>query len=111
MNSDEETNHDSEGTFYQVEDDDICDIHKDISTIDRFHYSYCIYCIMDRKKIWNESWDDWGEVAERSVNILKMAYEDYLRGVEYCSTIETTNNNVKSFRNIYKMGQDLARHK
>jgi hypothetical protein len=105
MNPQEQDNYDSDNDIV------ICNIHTDIRDgHDRYHYSHCIYCIMDGGNTWNEEWDSWGEVAERAAKLLKMGFDDYIRGVKYNSTIprKKHSDNVQSFTDIYKMGQDLA---
>lgn len=80
-----------------------------------FHYSTCAYEIMDGLQ-WDEEWDSWNEVCERSSCIIELGIEDYHKGIYYVKDNPAnldhlhpmTQNDVKVFRGLYQRGQDYV---
>jgi len=99
---------------YYDDEDELCNTHSEVrGSYYRSHYGQCIYCILDGKE-WDEEWDSWDEVAIRAVQLHKMGFEDYKRGVVYpCKPMgndpQGRANPQADFVRIYKDGQLLAR--
>lgn len=91
-------------------DEELCQKHASIRG-DQFrdHYGNCIYCILDGSEgWWSEEWSDWEEVAIRAVQLFKMGFDDYKRGVRNYPCKRLPNTNQAGFIKIYKDGQKLA---
>ena len=83
----------------------------DIVDLPSYHYGHCSYCILDGGPWWNEEWDSWSEVTSRSLGVIYLGFQDFLRKVCYLpkqDNIHLNNSNMKHFCNLYHTGQMLG---